>query len=357
MTGTTRRGWGARLAVALPLVALLSAACGGSSGGSASGGASGGASSAATSATSSGELTKVTLSYSQKVGDEIPVWTALEAGIFKQNGLDVSLKYITGKNGVPALLSGQTDVAALGGSESLSAAAGGAKLKYVLTLVPTYTFELWAQPKYTTAASLKGQRLGVTSNSGSQYVGTVLSLKELGLTPSDVQIVPLGSVPNVNSALLAKSVAAVASHPPATYKFAKAGMKLLVSLPDKNIPAAISGFAVTQDYLSAHGDVVQRLVKSIIQAIQKDKSDKAYAESMMKKYMDVTDQGAADATYDFYVQKVIKTVPAPSVEQFAAAVKSLEKKNPAVAKFDLNGFVDPSYVQKAAQDLGVSASG
>lgn len=355
MTGAKRRRSGARLAVALPLVALLAAACGGSS--SSGNTASTGGTPASSGASSQGAapLTKVTLSYSQKVGDEIPVWTAAEAGIFKQNGLDVTLKYITGKNGVPALLSGQTDVAALGGSETLAAAAGGAKLKYVLTLVPTYTFELWAQPQYATAAALKGQRLGVTSSSGSQYIGTVLSLKELGLTPQDVQIVPLGSVPNVNSALIAKSVAAVASHPPATYEMKKAGLKLVVSLPDKNIPAAISGFAVTQDYAAAHGDVVQKLAKSIIQAIQKDKSDKAFAEQMMKKYMDVTDQGSADATYDFYVTKVIKTVPAPTLDQFTASVKSLEKKNPAVKSFDLSGFVDDSYVTKAAKELGVSA--
>lgn len=355
MTGTKRSGLGARLAVALTLVAVLTAACGSSSSSSSS--SSGGtASGAGSNSPATGNLTKVTLSYSQKVGDEIPVWTALQAGIFKQNGLDVSLKYITGSNGVPALLSGQTDVAALGGSETLAAAAGGAKLKYVLTLVPTYTFELWAQPQYATAAALKGQRLGVTSNSGSQYIGTVLALKALGLSTKDVQIVPLGSVPNVNSALLAKTVAAVASHPPATYKFQQAGLKLVVSLPDKNIPAAISGFAVTQSYLSAHGDVVQKLAKSIIQAIQKDKSDKAFAEQMIKMYMGVTDQGSLDSTYDFYVNKVIKAVPTPTVAQFAASVTSLEKKDPTVSKIDLSSLVDDSYVTKAAQELGVTST-
>lgn len=350
MTGLKRRGWRVSAAAMVPLVALLASACGSSSSGASAGG--GGASGTP----SSGALTKVTLSYSQKVGDEIPVWTALDAGIFRQNGLDVTLKYITGSNGVPALLSGQTDVASLGGSEALAAAANGASLRYVLTLVPTYTFELWSQPKYPTAASLKGQRVGVTSTSGSQYIGTVLSLQKLGLSTSDVQIVPLGSVPNVNAALLAKTVAAVASHPPATYKFKQAGMKLLISLPDENIPAAISGFAVTQKYLDAHADVVQRLVKSVLQAIQRDKSDKAFAEQMMKKYMGVTDQGSADLTYQLYIQKVIKSVPVPTVAQFTASQKALEKKDPKVKGFDLSSFVDAQYVDKAAQDLGLSSS-
>ena len=325
-------------------LALAVAACGSGSGGSSA--------ESGNNAGSSGG-SKLTISYSQNVGDEIPLWIASDAGYFKKNGLDVTVTNITGNKGIPALLSGQVDIASIGGSDALSAAAAHADLKYILTLIPTYTFQFWAQPKYATASALKGQRVGVTSASGSLYVGTVLSLKQLGLTPSDVQIVPLGSVANVNSALLAGSVVAAASHPPDTYKFKQHGLKQLVDLPAKHIPAAISGFTVQSSYAQQNPDVLQQVAKSIIQAIQRAKQDKAYAEKEMAKYMGVKSKGEADFTYDFYINKLMKTVPLPKVDQFQATKTSLQKKNPNVADVNLSSFIDQQFVQKAASALGV----
>lgn len=337
------RGLGAVSVVAL--LALV-AACGGASGGTSSGGPG----------SSGGGSDTLTISYSEKVGDELPLWIAKDAGIFKKNHLNVTLQYIAGKNGIPALLSGQTQIASIGGSEALSAEAQGASLKYVLTLIPDYSFSFWAQPKYASASALKGQRIGITSTSGSLYVGTVLALKQLGMTPNDVQLVPLGSVPNVNSALLAGTVAAAASHPPDTYKFKQHGLKELVDLPAKHIPAAMTGFAIQTSYLSAHRDVVQRAVTSILQAIQKEKSDKAYTEQEMAKYMGVTSKAEADYTYQFYAKTLAPSVPVPTVSQFAATKTALAKKDSRVAGVNLNDLIDPVFVNAAAKQLGIASS-
>lgn len=340
---------GARRLGALSVVALLATvtACSSSAGGGASGGSGG----------SSGGSDSLTISYSEKVGDELPLWIAEDAGIFKKNHLNVTLKYITGKNGIPALLSGQTQIASIGGSEALSAEAQGADLKYLLTLVPEYDFTFWTQPKDASASALKGQRVGITSTSGSLYIGTVLSLKQLGLSPSDVQIVPLGSVPNVNSALISGTVAGSASHPPDTYKFQQHGLKELVDLPSKHIPAAMTGFAVQNSYLSGHKDAVQRAVTSILEAIKMEKSDKAYTEKEMAKFMGVTDKGEADYTYKFYAQTLAPSVPVPAVSQFAATKTALAKKDAQVGSVNLNDLVDPALVQTAAKQLGISSGG
>lgn len=342
---------GARRLGALSVVALLGmvAACSSSAGGGASGGSGGSG--------SSGGSDSLTISYSEKVGDELPLWIAEDAGIFKKNHLNVTLKYITGKNGIPALLSGQTQIASIGGSEALSAEAQGATLKYLLTLVPEYDFTFWTQPKYTSASALKGQRVGITSTSGSLYIGTVLALKQLGLSTSDVQTVPLGSVPNVNSALISGTVAGAASHPPDTYKFQQHGLKELVDLPSKHIPAAMTGFAVQESYLSGHKDAVQRAVTSILEAIQKEKADKALTEQEMAKYMGVTDKGEADYTYQFYAKTLAPSVPVPAVSQFAATKTALAKKDAQVGSVNLNDLVDPALVQTAAKQLGISSGG
>ena len=99
--GTRRHLLGA--AVAATTVALTLSACGSGSGGS-GGTASGGNSADNT----------LTVSYSQTVADELPIWIADEAGYFKKQGLNVTLTNLSSSDGFPALIAGQTQLASIG---------------------------------------------------------------------------------------------------------------------------------------------------------------------------------------------------------------------------------------------------
>jgi NitT/TauT family transport system substrate-binding protein len=291
--------------------------------------------------------TQLTISYSQKVGDELPLWIAYEAGYFKKQGHEPKLIYLPSRQGIPALLSGQVQVAAIGGSDGVSAAAEGAKLKYVATLSPVYTFQFWAQPKVGSAAALKGKRIGITTRSGSVYAATVLSLKQLGLSISDVAVTPLGKVSNVDSALLAGSIVAAASHPPATYEFKQHGFVKLVDLAEKKIPAVNTGVAALTPYIQAHADVVQGVVNAIVEGLKREKTDKAYTETVMRKYMGINDQAILDFTYDFYANNVAPAVPATKADQLEAAQKALGGNNPKIKALNVASLIDSRFVKKA----------
>lgn len=329
--------------------AVALAACGSSGSAAASPASSGGA--AATANAGSAAPTSLTISYSEKVADELPLWIAADAGYFSKQGLKVSLRSISSSQGIPALIGGQTQLASVGGSEMLAADASGATLKYLATLTPVYPYTLFAQSKYKTAASLKGQRIGITSASGSLYVGTVLALKQIGLTPSDVQLVPLGSVTNVNSALLSGTIAAAVSHPPATVKLAGAGLVPLVDLAKSKIPATNVGIAATSAYIQAHPKTVSKVLTAILQGVQREKSDKAFAEKELTKWLGISSQKALDVTYKYYVGEVLPNLPVPTTAQFATSQKALAAKDPGISKISLSSVIDPSLLTKAASAL------
>jgi NitT/TauT family transport system substrate-binding protein len=314
---------------------------------------SAGAAKPATTSSSAAKLIPITIAYSGQTADEAPLWIAKDGGYFKKDGLDVTLKYLSGNTGVPALISGQVQVASLGGSDALAAIAQGASIKYVLTLAPVFPFQLWVQPQYDSASKLKGQRVGVTSVSGSQYSATVLALQTLGLKPSDVQITPLGSTPNVDSAMVSGTIAAAASHPPGTSQYATAGAVDLVNLAAKKVPTANSGFAIQSSYVKAHPDIVQKIVDATVSAVQREKSDKAFTESTLTKYMALTDKAQLESTYNFYAKNVLVSVPLPTVTQFKATQKALGETNAKIASVDLSSFVDPSFVKTAAKKQGI----
>jgi NitT/TauT family transport system substrate-binding protein len=294
---------------------------------------------------------QLSISYSEKVGDELPLWIAADGGYFKQNGLDVTLHYLPAQEGVPALLSGQIQMASIGGADVLSAVAQGAKIKFVAGSTPVFTFQLWAQPKHATAKGLRGQRIGVPSTTGALYTGTVLTLRQLGLKPSDVAITPLGSVPNVNNALLAGSIVAAASHPPATYYFKQHGLTEMVDLPQKRIPTTIGGLAVTDSYIHAHPKIVQAAVNAIAEAIQREKTDKAFTEKMLSKYINVTQKAVLDFTYDFYVNEATPSA-IPTAAELKVAQSALGVTDTKVKNVDLASMIDESFAKAAEKRLG-----
>ena len=237
-------------------------------------------------------------------------------------------------------------MASIGGADAISAAAQGAKLKFVTGATPVFTFQLWAWPKHATANGLKGQRVGVPSTTGALYTGTVLALRQLGLKPTDVAITSLGSVPNVNNALLAGSIVAAASHPPATYYFKQHGLIDMVDLPHKRIPSLIAGLVVQDSYIKAHPKIVQAAVNASVEAIHREKTDKAFAEQEIRKYMHVTQQAVLDFTYGFYANEAAP-LAMPEASELTVARDALSVTDPKVKSLDLSSLIDQSFVREA----------
>ncbi|HTV35987.1 MAG TPA: ABC transporter substrate-binding protein [Xanthobacteraceae bacterium] len=297
--------------------------------------------------------TKLTISYSEKIADELALWIADDAGYFKAQGLDVTELYLPSQEGLPALLTGQVQMAAIGGGDALAAAAQGVKLKYVANFSPVYTFQFWARPQYAQPNLLKGQRIGITSTSGSLYIATLLALRQLGLSPGDVELTPLGSTPNVDSALFAGSIVAAASHPPATYRYQQQGFVDMVDLAQKRIPNVNTGLLVLDSYIQAKPEIVTAVVEAITEGFRREKADKAYAENEMRQHMGIKDQDVLDFTYNFYANEVAPTVPLPDASQLEVAKQALSATNAKLKTVDPSLLIDQSFAKAAAARLNI----
>src|SRR5438132_138818 len=131
---------------------------------------------------------KVGASYSNVIASNLPIWVAKEAGIFAKHGLDVELTLIESSQGIPALLTGDVKFAHIGGSEVVSAAAGGADLVIVGGTVPVWPYVLIVAPDVQNQHDLTDHKLAldvlktylkVTDTNApnatyDHYVGTVI---------------------------------------------------------------------------------------------------------------------------------------------------------------------------------------
>jgi NitT/TauT family transport system substrate-binding protein len=292
---------------------------------------------------------KLVVSYSNIIGDELPLWSTKEGGFFEQNALDIGeLQSIASTQGVPALISNQVQVAQLGGSEAMSANAEGAELVVVAQLAGVYPFVLEVSASIKTTEDLKGKKVGVSSVGSSSDIATRAALKKMGLDPEkDVTIVPVGSAAQRTAAMLSGAIDAGVSQPPDSLAVEAKGFHVLYDLASQKLPSANTSVVITRSFLTANKAVVQRYVDSLVQGIKKMKADRKFGIDVLKKYFKSTDDVAMAATYDFYAQLVTATQPFPRPEMFADAQTILGAKSDKVKSYDVTKMLDTSFVQNA----------
>ena len=309
---------------------------------------------AATTASPAPARASLVVSWNSVSADQVPVWMATEAGLFAKQALDVEVRYIASTTSMAALLSGETQVAHIGGAEALSAVAGGADLVVVAVPGPVYPYLFYVPAAVKTAADLKGQKVGVTGVGSSTDIATRVGLHRVGLVPDkDVSIVSVGSISSLTTALLNGAVAGGMGHQPDSAVLEAKGFHALFDLASERLPFANNAIVVQRAYLAAHRDVVQRYVDAIVSAIAREKKDKAYTVTVMKKYFESKDDAAMGATWDYYAKLVRPELPYPRADQFTDLVIELAKRNDKVKQVDLAKLLDAAFVQSAG-DRGLS---
>ena len=299
---------------------------------------------------------KVRAAYGNVTPANLAPFYAKEKGIFLQNGLDVDLSLIDGGGkAMAALLGNSVDIAQLGGTETMSAIAGGGEVEAVTLFVPVSPWVLMAPASYTGPNDLKGKVVGVASKGGSSEVAANQAIEKLGLKLTDVSILSTGSVANLTAAMLAGQVYAGPGHPPDTAALFKAGYKVIMDLASQKVPAVENCTIVTRKYASEHKDVIQKYVDSLVQAIVAMKKDKAGTLPVMQKLLNVTDVDALSETYDYYVTQIFPIYPEVTPDAWTYSRDQLAKTNAAVNGLDVTKVIDNSFV-KDSQSRKVGGS-
>lgn len=329
----------------LPLVSLLvmtflAAGCGGAA--------------PSPAASASATPTSLSVSYSEIIPDELAPWSAADGGYFAKNGLDVTLQYIASATGLPALLSGQVQIAQLGGSDVLNAAAAGGDIVIVANLVPVFPYVFMAPNSIQSLADLKGKKVGVSKFGGSADIATRSGLQKNGVDPTrDVTIVETGSAANRVAALRGGAIQGGVSQPPESTLLQQQNFHVLFDLAKEKLPATNTVVATTGAYLRAHKKVIQDYIDSLIQALARIRRDEPFTDQVLIKWEKVNNDAAIlKDTYNFYVKEIFPQYPTPRPEQYQAAIDVLKVNNSKLVDFKVSKILDASFV-KSAQDRKV----
>lgn len=298
-----------------------------------------------------GQLAQINASYTEVSAPELPRVIADDQGFFAAHGVQLNETAIPGTNGIAAVVAGQVDLAIAGGSQALSAAAGGADLSVVAVITPKYYFVMMAAPQIHALADLKGKKIGIPTPGSSSDISSRIVLQRAGLNPDqDVTFIPVGSPTQQLSALLSGATDAAPLTPPDDVTAQEAGYNDVQDMSPLDIAAAVSTVTVRKSWAAANRSTLQGYVDSIVQGIAFAKNNKDLAMQIMHKYIQYPDPAMYDDAYNYYfgaADPVIPNQPLPRPDQFTDSQTQLASTNANIASFDLSQLLDPSFVQSA----------
>jgi NitT/TauT family transport system substrate-binding protein len=308
-------------------------------------------------ANASGQMIRLKVGYSSIGVGQSLVWVTKEAGLFKENGLDVQLIFIGSSSIVTqAVIAGDVPIAIMSGSTAIGSQLAGADLVIAASTKkdPAQAFLVTAK-SISQASQLKGKKLAVSRlGASSDFILRVI-LKKLGLVPEkDVAIIQIGSSP-VRMAALANGVAdgtALTFEEMTVAK--KMGFNVLLNLMDFGVEALNSDVVTTRKFMRESRETVQRFIKGMTKGVSFFAANKKFSMDVIARYTKSTDAEKIENGYDFVAKTFLKK-PYTPIKGIQLALEEIGERNPAAKTANPEQFIDMSIVKELDQSGYIDA--
>ncbi len=233
-------------------------------------------------------LAGASLAQETKVAIGISGWTgfaplvlAKEAGIFKNNGIDASIKKIPQKDRHLAIASGDIQCAATTVETWIAWNANGVATKQIFQLDKSYGADGMAvRNAIGSIKELKGKTVAASAPGTAPYFTLAWFLKKNGLTIKDVTVVNLEPAAAAQAFVAGQNDAAMTYEPYlSTVRAAPDKGKIIATTLD--YPMVMDTFGCTPKFLSENAKTAQALANSYFEAVAMIGKDQAKAYQIM----------------------------------------------------------------------------
>ncbi len=291
--------------------------------------------------------TKVSIAISGWTGFA-PLTLAKEAGIFKKNGLDVTIKKIPQASRHLAIQSGDVQCAATTVETWVVWNANGVATKQLFQLDKSYGADgMVVRDSIQKIADLKGKTVAASAPGTAPYFTLAWFLKKNGLTVKDVTVVNMEPGPAAQAFIAGQNDAAMTYEPYlSTVRANPAAGKIIATTLD--YPMVMDTFGCTPAFISANEKAVKALADSYFEALDMIAKEPAKANEIMGA--DVKQSGEQFASSSKYLRwqdrAANKTFFAGDHAKFSAEAADLLLELGIIKqKPDMNALADTRFIQ------------
>jgi NitT/TauT family transport system substrate-binding protein len=275
------------------------------------------------------------------------VWVAEQKGLFLKHGLDPEIIVIGGAApmAVSALLAGDIQFATAAGDAVINSNLRGGDTVMVAGVINSGLQRLVARPEIKSQADIKGKKIGVTRIGAVSHAALLIILRRWGMTENDVQIIQVGSSPNMLTSLDKGGISAAVLTLPSIFVAEDRGYRTLADLADLNISYLHAMMVTSRSYLRAQRDRARRFLLGYVEGIAYFKQHRDESLEIARKKLRVTEaqQRNLERAYDLLTAKYYETIPYPSMKGVETVLGFVD--NPKAKTAEPKSFVDDSLLK------------
>jgi len=205
-------------------------------------------------------------------------------GVYKAEGLEVSLEVIKTEVGVAGMVAGEVDYTSAIGS-AMRAAASGVPIKATMFTMDRVLIYMFAKPTIKSIEELKGGKTVATTGlvATPTYAAKVMA-RARGLNPDDLVFIATGDVANSLAALQSGAADVAMLSIPFNFKAEELGFRNLGSAVDY-LQTPFAGVAAADAKIKANSAQVKRMIRATLKGMAFTK-DPANQEKVTGLLMD-----------------------------------------------------------------------
>ena len=273
-------------------------------------------------------------------------WVAKDAGIYKKNGLDVELVFISGSTrGIQSLISGEVPFASAVGTAAINGRLAGADIVIISSLTNTLPYYIFGKPEIKSPADLKGRSAAVHIPGTAADFALRLALKSVGLSLKDIKTITAGGGPARVGAVLSGQVDFTVGPEGEKIRGEQGGLKVIIDMAKLKIPFQFTCTVATRKLIRENPDMTRRMVKSMAEAVHYYKTHKEEVIKIMSKYTRGQSESILEEAYTAYRELLVEDTY-PTLEGLKNTLEIQASLDPKAAKAKAEDFVDLRFVDE-----------
>ena len=298
----------------------------------------------------SGEAGRVRVAIPSTTHAVLAFSTSRDKGYYRDEGLDVELILMSAPIASRALLSGDVEVATVGGA-GLPPVLSGAPLRFIFTTYNRPMFWLFGKAEIRSVKELKGKRVGVSGIGSGPDSLLREALRRNALEGGrDVAILSLGVMPTIYSGLQSGVVDAAMLSPPFTFRAEEDGFRELIAFPKQDLVEMQGSILVKESFLQSDPATLEKFIRATYKGFLYIKQNRSGTIPILGRYLQVKEELAAKA-YEQVVRPAMTQDGTLNEEMQKKAVENVLKRLDLKEAPPLSRIFDFSIARKVVTDL------
>ncbi len=273
-------------------------------------------------------MEKIRIACANRGAGTAPVFSAVEGGYFKENGLEPELIYYAGHGlSLPALIAGEADFTNAVSPELITINIqnrGDAVI--IASAISRSAQQVSARPGLLKRNDLRGKRWGVLARGDADECSIAMAFERWGWDiRKDAEIVAVGSGGSRLDLLLdAAKVDVAIMHAPEPFQAIRRGWNFVEDFGRLDVAFQNSCAATTRRFLKAKPDIVSKYVRAYSQGVYRFRTDPDFGIRVIQKYSGEADRSILEPTYVLFA-RLMGGMMFPSLEGVRTAGQILYK--------------------------------